>query len=131
MFVIVTAHVGEERDARRQPVQLPIAQKAHVLVLGFDSFEWFERLEIWRVRILHRAAVVVGVFIFGCRIGFCLLVERKVQRQVGRIPRHRIFAFDAEVESRNREVAHGGFFLCISEDAVALLFCGAVVNGVA
>ena len=106
LLIIVARNVRAERDVGGQVMQFPVPEELHVLVLFInETGEGLEWLGIGRPAVLHRPAVVVGVFIDVLRVIEMLLTEGVAEREVGGIPRHGILHRPhVKLEARNREI---------------------------
>ena len=98
LLVVVAAHIGQEGDVVGQPLYFVVFEEFEVLVFGLDPREGLECLDKWRVGVLERAAVVVGILVFGGWVHLGLFIEAEVDGEVGGIPRHGILALYVEFQ---------------------------------
>ena len=125
LLLIIVARDGRlERYVRRQPMQLPVPEELHVLVLLIDEMgEGLERLGVGCPAVIHRPTIVVSVLIDIVRVIEVLLAEGVAEREVGRIPWHGILhCLHVELEVRDGEILCYAISHSIFHDTVFLVF---------
>ena len=109
-FVVMAGHVGVERDALGEPVQVEFFDETHPGRFAFHAFERFPRAVDRSIIVGHGATPVCFVLVSG---GAALVVTQRAgvaECKVTRIVRHWILADDTQTRVAEAEVAVSGYF---------------------
>jgi len=100
LLVVVTRNAGAERNIVRQVVDTHFFEYVEAFRFRFYFVERFPRFDERRVTVYEVPVIGVGILVGGCRVVLVLLVLRIAEREVSWVVRHRVFAFDVDLESR-------------------------------